>query len=300
MKAVSHPISFFRSKSDLELFYFDNQKVNNEQVFIFLHGLGLDYRDFQNAIKSIDYRCLVPTLYGFYPSSQSTSKGLTLEEHCKLLKEWLEAILRNIQPKKVTLVGFSAGADIGLMFIRSLSNQQIKEFNIQNLICLDCNLNVDTCFFTSAFSKYKNNILPQTIFKEIKEQTIVMLIRSQQCRERLYQSFNEINAYLERLSVKFNRDNLNILTSFASQLFQRYDSTDFEYFKTLAQEVQGKIELTCILSYDNSIVYKNLLLSSGKKQIDMKGSYKVICEEQCTHFDLIQKENLERYLYQIT
>ena len=49
------------------LLYVDNQVASDVLVF-FLHGLGLDHRDFDPILKRLPYRGLSPTQYGCEPT----------------------------------------------------------------------------------------------------------------------------------------------------------------------------------------------------------------------------------------
>jgi serine/threonine protein kinase len=90
------------------LHYVDNQAPSDVLVF-FLHGLGLDHRDFEPILKRLAYRGLSPTLHGCEPDRRERV-SLSLADHVAILREWLRDVTQRFQASAVVMVGFSLGA----------------------------------------------------------------------------------------------------------------------------------------------------------------------------------------------
>ena len=124
------------------LYYVDNQ-VRSDVLVFFLHGLGLDHRDFEPILKRLAYRGLSPTLYGCEPDRRERI-SLSLADHVTILREWLRDVTQRFQASTVVMVGFSLGADMGFELILAPSVGPPPA--IDAFLSLECNLSLDTCF----------------------------------------------------------------------------------------------------------------------------------------------------------
>jgi len=85
------------------LHYVDNQ-VSSDVLVFFLHGLGLDHRDFEPIVKRLPYRGLSPTLYGCEPDRRERV-SLSLADHVVILREWLRDVNQRFPASTVVMVG---------------------------------------------------------------------------------------------------------------------------------------------------------------------------------------------------
>jgi serine/threonine protein kinase len=122
--------------------YVDNQ-VDSDVFVFFLHGLGLDHRDFEPILKRLPYRGFSPTLYGC-ESDRRQRVSLSLPEHITILREWLRDIIGHVHPSMVIMVGFSLGADMGFEMVVAPSSEPLPP--IDAFLSLECNLSLETCF----------------------------------------------------------------------------------------------------------------------------------------------------------
>jgi predicted Ser/Thr protein kinase/pimeloyl-ACP methyl ester carboxylesterase len=122
--------------------YVDNQ-VDSDVLVFFLHGLGLDHRDFEPILKRLPYRGLSPTLYGC-ESDRRQRVSLSLPEHITILREWLRDMIGHVHPSMVVMVGFSLGADMGFEMVVAPSSEPLPP--IDAFLSLECNLSLETCF----------------------------------------------------------------------------------------------------------------------------------------------------------
>ncbi len=133
------------------LHYVDNQ-VSSDVLVFFLHGLGLDHRDFEPILKRLAYRGLSPTLYGCEPDRRERV-SLSLADHVAILREWLREVTQRFQASTVVMVGWSLGADMGFELLLTPSDDPPPP--IDAFLSLECNLSLDTCFV----SRLLGNIL---------------------------------------------------------------------------------------------------------------------------------------------
>ena len=130
------------------LHYVDNQ-VRSDILVVFLHGLGLDHRDFEPILKRLSYRGVSPTLYGCEPERRGRI-SLSLADHVIILREWLREIAERHQPRIIVMVGFSLGADMGFELLLGPTDEPGPA--IDAFLSLDCNLNLDTCFVSQVLA----------------------------------------------------------------------------------------------------------------------------------------------------
>jgi pimeloyl-ACP methyl ester carboxylesterase/predicted Ser/Thr protein kinase len=130
------------------LLYADNQVASDVLVF-FLHGLGLDHRDFDQILKRLPYRGLSPTLYGCEPDRRGRV-SLSLADHVVILREWLREIAHRFEHETIVMVGFSLGADMGFELLLGPADEPIPR--IDAFLSLECNLSLDTCSFSRVLA----------------------------------------------------------------------------------------------------------------------------------------------------
>jgi len=134
------------------LYYVDNQ-VRSDVLVFFLHGLGLDHRDFEPILKRLPYRGLSPTLHGCEPDRRERV-SLSLADHVAILREWLRDVVQRFQVSTVVMVGWSLGADTGFELLLAPSEEPPPR--IDAFLCLECNLSLETCLVSRMLA----NITP--------------------------------------------------------------------------------------------------------------------------------------------
>jgi predicted Ser/Thr protein kinase/pimeloyl-ACP methyl ester carboxylesterase len=130
------------------LVYVDNQ-VSSDVLVFFLHGLGLDHRDFDPILKRLPYRGLSPTLYGCEPDRRGRI-SLSLADHVVILREWLRETAARFAPEMIVMVGFSLGADMGFELLLGPADDTTPR--IDAFLSLECNLSLDTCMFSRVLA----------------------------------------------------------------------------------------------------------------------------------------------------
>jgi len=130
------------------LHYVDNQVPSDVLVF-FLHGLGLDHRDFEPILKRLAYRGLSPTFHGCEPDRRERV-SLSLADHVAILREWLRDVTQKVQASTVVMVGFSLGADTGFELLLAPSEEPPPQ--VDAFLSLECNLSFETCLVSRVLA----------------------------------------------------------------------------------------------------------------------------------------------------
>jgi len=126
------------------LTYLDNG-IKSEIVAIFLHGLGLDQRQFADLLRIFPYRGIAPTLFGFGIHSPQRYP-LSLNDHSILLRALFKRIQSQFQPRHILLCGESTGADHLLHLINS---EERVGVDVSGLISFGCNASLKNCVLSS-------------------------------------------------------------------------------------------------------------------------------------------------------
>ena len=134
-----------------EIEYLDNG-VRSPVLVFFIHAIGLESADFEPHLRSLPYRGIAPTLYGFEPLRRRRF-ALPLEDHLVLLRELLSEAVRRIAPSRVLVVGFSSGGDVAL---RLAVERPEGGAPIDGVLTLGCNLTRETCFVTEILARLEN------------------------------------------------------------------------------------------------------------------------------------------------
>jgi pimeloyl-ACP methyl ester carboxylesterase len=198
------------------LHYVDNQ-VRSDILVFFLHGLGLDHRDFEPILKRLSYRGVSPTLYGCEPERHARI-SLSLADHVIILREWLREVVERHQPRTIVMVGFSLGADMGFELL--LRPRDEPGPAIDAFLALECNLSLDTCFVSQVLA---------ALAPEHPEISIAELRRLSDTTDSLDEWLN-IQEYLVKVLRKFQGD-ISVLQRAAADIVRPFrDEPGFEVF----------------------------------------------------------------------
>jgi pimeloyl-ACP methyl ester carboxylesterase len=196
--------------------YVDNQ-VRSDILVFFLHGLGLDHRDFEPILKRLSYRGVSPTLYGCEPERRGRI-SLSLADHVIILREWLREVAERHQPRIIVMVGFSLGADMGFELLLGPTDEPGPA--IDAFLSLECNLNRDTCFVSQVLA---------ALAPEDPEISVAELRRLGDAAGSLDEWLN-IQEYLVKVMRKFQGDT-GVLQRAASDIVRPFrDEPGFEVF----------------------------------------------------------------------
>ncbi len=128
--------------------YVDNQ-VQSDRLVVFLHGLGADGGQFEMFLNASSYRAIAVTLVGF-GKLEKRRPTLGIDDHSRVLRMLLQQIVTECRPRRILLVGHSAGAD---QLMRMMHDEDGGGVPVDGLIALGPNVSLDTCFATRLYAK---------------------------------------------------------------------------------------------------------------------------------------------------
>jgi pimeloyl-ACP methyl ester carboxylesterase len=128
--------------------YVDNQ-VQSDKLVVFLHGLGADGGQFEIFLNASPHRAVAVTLVGF-AKHERRRPTLGIDDHSRVLRMLLREIVSEVRPRRVLLVGHSAGAD---QLLRMMHDEDAAGISVDGLVALGPNVSLDTCFATRLYAK---------------------------------------------------------------------------------------------------------------------------------------------------
>jgi pimeloyl-ACP methyl ester carboxylesterase len=125
-------------------------KRGTGDLLVFLHGLGLDANDFRPYMAESRFHCIALTLYGFNTEEKDDAryKPISLQSHVQLVAYALSKLQSMYPRKRITLIGFSFGADI-IFFLTRYAAQTARALKIRKAVLLDPNINESTTTISS-------------------------------------------------------------------------------------------------------------------------------------------------------
>jgi hypothetical protein len=113
-------------------------------------GTGADASAFENVLRVLPYRAVAPTLVGF-ERHETYRPALGIDDHSRLLRFFLREVVRQCQPSRTMLVGFSASADHLLRLNHDEAAGGVG-VPVDALLVLGSNVSIETCFVTEVYS----------------------------------------------------------------------------------------------------------------------------------------------------
>lgn len=134
------------------LHYLESRKDSKDLV-VFLHGLGLDADDFESYMAESKFHCIALTMFGFNTTERSDDHygPISLKSHMQLLAYALKKIRQANPDQRITVVGFSFGAD-ALLLLKRHAGELIADLGITRAVLLDPNVNPATTTISSKIA----------------------------------------------------------------------------------------------------------------------------------------------------
>lgn len=268
-----------------EIEYLDNGARSDVLVF-FVHAIGLESADFEAHLRSLPYRGVAPTLYGFEPSRRRRFT-LPLEDHLELLRELLHDAVRRIAPSKVLVVGFSSGGDIALRLAVEGPEGAVP---IDGVLTLGCNLALETCFLTGILARLENG----------NGAEILHDLHALGAATADLDEWISIHSYLVRMLRKFRLD-LAPLREFARDVIQPFAPPGESPFVRWYREAGAKgTALTCLFEDSESCNRLVREVQLQNLEIGTLGPYyregSLVIVPETNHFDLLETELVRQHL----
>jgi hypothetical protein len=252
-------------------------KRDSDELVIFLHGLGLDADDFRPYIAECRFHCVAITLYGFNAEERADDhyKPISMETHVQLLAYAIAKLSRMYPSKRISLVGFSFGADV-LLFLPNFARAYIADLPITGALLLDPNVNQTTTTISSRIAIID------------RERPLAELVRLLESTDDLAE-FRNLCEYVYKITAK----NFGQIQRHASEMIALWDTTSYECFLDRLGQLRGSVErVHLVLSFDydrhfNAIARR--AVTHGLTPADLECS-------RVGHFDLIGPQFLKERL----
>jgi len=267
--------------------YVDNQMSSDVLVF-FLHGLGLDHRDFEPVLQRLPYRGMSPTLFGGEPGRQ-VRPALALNDHIVILREWLADVIERARPSIVVMVGFSLGADMGFELLRTPKEEPPPR--VDAFLSLGSNLSIETTFVSRVMAG---------ISSDRPEKLVADLCRLGSVAATLDEWVN-IHEYLVKVLRKFQGDVAPLQRSAADIVRLLAESQGFEIFTAWFRTARERLSaLRLIFSGDGQT--RKMLDRLKLENLDsgiLGEEYPddtIIVLPHADHFDLMTTDHVLRFV----
>jgi len=134
------------------LHYLEARRGTDDLV-VFLHGIGLDANDFRPYMAESRFHCLALTLYGFDATEPADRyKPISLQAHVEILGYALRKIKKMYPRKRLSVVGFSFGADM-VFFLTRYAPEVLDDLQLHRVVLLDPNANSTTTTISARIAK---------------------------------------------------------------------------------------------------------------------------------------------------
>jgi len=262
------------------LFYLETKR-NSGDLLIFLHGLGLDATDFRPYMTESRFHCLALTLYGFNAEEKDDEhyRPISLRSHVQLLGYALQKITLQYPGKRITLVGFSFGADI-IFFLMQFAENTLRDLKIRRAILLDPNINLST---TTISSRIADVDMDQPVAELVK-----LLSSASSTSE-----FRNLCEYIYKITSK----NFAQIQQHAKEVIDLLDASAYDRFLDRMGQLMSATEAVhVVMSFDYEQHFNSIARGAATRGIDIRS---LECS-RLSHFELIGpnflKERLEGVL----
>lgn len=260
--------------------YLETRRHTTDLV-VFLPGLGLDANDFRPYLAESRFHCVAFTQFGLNPSDRDDEhyQPISLESHVQLVAYALRRLKTAYQRKRITVVGFSFGADM-ILFLQEFAPDVLQELDLRKAILLDPNINRTTTIFSARIAAVDSDSSPRDL---------VAILRSATDRTEL----RYLCAYLAKITSK----NFAQVRRYAREVSQRYNHDSHDPFLDAVGQLAGATDgVHVILSFNHEAIFNSVAHAAAARGLDLND---LECS-QTDHFELLSpgflKDRLEGVL----
>lgn len=252
-------------------------KRKSSDLIILLHGLALDASDFRGYMAESRYHCVALTMYGFNVEEVNDSdyQPISLEAQVGLLRYALSGIMSKYPSKRISIVGFSFGADM-IMFLAKFSPEWLRRARVKRLVLLDPNVNNSTLSISSQIAQVDAERPLKQIDGVLESASTVA-------------EFRNLCQYLYKITSK----NFAQTRRHAGDVVAMWTSDDYgDFLDRLGQVISGTEEVYVVLSRSYEIHLNEIVRRARARGLDIGKMER----SQSDHFDLISPRNLRDLL----
>jgi pimeloyl-ACP methyl ester carboxylesterase len=267
-----------------EMEYLDNG-ARSDVLVCFLHAIGMDGADFESHLRSLPYRAIAPTFYGYEPSRRRRFP-LPLDDHLVLLRGLLREVASRSAPSIILVVGFSSAGDVALRLAASAPSEEAR---IDGVLSLGGNLGLETCFVTRILARLETS----------RGDEIVKDLNALGGTIQGLDEWLSVHAYLVRILRKL-QPQLAPLREFARDVIRPFEEAGENPFIRWYRDASVSAALHCL--FEDSETCNRLLREVQLQNLDAgslgphyrEGSLHI--EPEASHFDLLRMDLVLRHL----
>ncbi|MBM9504503.1 hypothetical protein [Actinacidiphila acididurans] len=190
-----------------ELRYLE-RRTSSSHLVVLLHGLGLDASDFRPFMNAAPQHTVGITTFG-HNTAEATDgryRAIGLATHADLISGAINNLSRQYPHKKITLVGFSVGADMLFRLAELWTDHPDRRPPISSALLLDPNINHSTMIITGRMARLN------------PDEPLAELLRVAHTPSSLIE-FQNICEYLHKISEK----DLDQIRRYAADLWEYWE-----------------------------------------------------------------------------
>lgn len=265
--ALPHQFQDRQAVANRKLHFLQARRRGNDLV-VLLHGLGLDATDFRPVMAESDLHSIALTQYGFNRIERDDPdyRPISLLSHIQLLGYALRTVRRAYPRKRISLVGFSVGADL-LLMLAEQEPHTLQQIQPRRVLLLDPNVNQSTTTFSSAIAGTSGD-------REVRE--LVSILRSARTQSEV--------GYLSEYVSKIASKNFAHVRSFAKEIAARYRGEAKDPFLTSLEKLTQLVNAPrVVLSRDHEKVFNDVHAEAAARGLDVRLECSLT-----SHFDLLR------------
>jgi hypothetical protein len=263
--------------------YLDNQ-ARSDVLICFLPACGLDADEWGAHLRSLPYRCVALTPYGFEPSRRRRPV-LPMDDHLVMITAFIKHVAERAKPAFTVLAGFSSGADLALRLAARRSS-----LRLDGVLSLGCNLSLETCFVTALLARADARN-PTTLLDGLRQVGAGM---------QALDAWITVHTYLVQMLQKFQTQ-LTPLQRVAQEIVQPFEAGGESPFVSWYRDASRHLRaLRCVFEDDdvNRGIVRELQLRNAETGLlgEQYREGSIVIEPDTHHFDLERPDVVSAHL----
>ncbi|MGH7742107.1 MAG: serine/threonine-protein kinase [Candidatus Eiseniibacteriota bacterium] len=265
--------------------YLDNRTASDVLVLL-LNAVWLDCSDFEPHLRTLPYRVIAPTLYGFAPRDRHRF-ALSLSDHIMLLRELVRVTAEECKPALVIVAGFSASGDL-VMKLASTTPEGARVPD--GVLALGPNQGIDTAFFSRVLANLESN----------ESAKLLEALRTIVASAGNLDDWMLISGYLGRIITRFRAD-VSPLRVLGRDIIEPFELDEAGAFAAMYREVTARVRnVRCV--FEDTEVCNRLLRQVLMDHMDrgVLGEHHrdgaLLIEPTPGHFDIVQPDRIAAHL----
>jgi len=265
--------------------YLDNH-ARSDVLVLLLNAVWLDGSDCEPHLRTLPYRCVAPTLYGF-GARPAHRFPLSLRDHTLLLAELVQRTVDECRPAIFIAAGFSASADL-VMRLPSVLPEGMR--TPDGIFAIGPNQSMETCFTSRVMARLEGN----------DSAGLLAALTSIPSSAPSLEDWMLLNGYLGRIIGRFRSD-IAPLRALGRDIVEPFEKDDSGGFATMYREATARARVVrCV--FEDSEICNRLLRAALVDHMDRRslgerhrdGSLQI--ESTPSHFELMQLDRVSRHL----